>query len=316
VRVVGARSELTVTGSRDERIAQIARLQRGRVARRQLVAAGIGYSSIAWMVERHRLHPELPGVYAVGHAATAEWCRETAALLAVRDGASLSHLTAAGLWRLCPADGLIHVTVAGGASASPPGVHVHRSRCLTARDLRFHKGLPVTSPARALLDIAPLVTDRELELAFDRGVVDRVIRTADVAAVLSRAGGHPGRGRLSSLMADGTAGTTMTRSEAEERMLALVRAAELPPPEVNARVHGYEVDFLWREVGFAVEVDGFRFHSPRTAFERDRRKDRHLRRAGIDVMRVTWRQLEAEPYALVARIAEALARAGSRGQSG
>ncbi|MFL5859458.1 MAG: endonuclease domain-containing protein, partial [Solirubrobacteraceae bacterium] len=95
-------------------------------------------------------------------------------------------------------------------------------------------------------------------------------------------------------------------SGAEERVLALIRAARLPEPLVNARVGGYELDFFWPQARFALEVDGFRFHAGRAAFERDRSKDRDLRNVGIDVMRVTWRQIEREPFALVASVARGL----------
>ena len=92
--------------------------------------------------------------------------------------------------------------------------------------------------------------------------------------------------------------------------MKLIRAAELPPPEVNARVGGFEVDFLWREQRLVVEVDGFRYHSSRAAFERDRRRDAALAAAGYRVIRVTWRQLVEGPEAVVARIAAALAARG------
>ncbi len=89
-------------------------------------------------------------------------------------------------------------------------------------------------------------------------------------------------------------------------MLALVRAARLPMPDVNVRVGPIEVDFLWREERLVVEVDGFRFHSSRAAFERDRRRDAELQAGGLRVMRVTWRQLTREREATLARIARAL----------
>jgi very-short-patch-repair endonuclease len=98
----------------------------------------------------------------------------------------------------------------------------------------------------------------------------------------------------------------MTRSEAEERVLALIRAARLPEPVVNARLAGYEIDFFWPSERFALEVDGFRFHSARGAFERDRRKDNDLRRAKVTTMRTTWWQVAEESYALIADIARGL----------
>jgi very-short-patch-repair endonuclease len=90
-------------------------------------------------------------------------------------------------------------------------------------------------------------------------------------------------------------------------MLRLVRAAELPIPRVNSRLGRYEVDFLWPERRFVVEVDGFQFHSLRSRFERDRARDAALAAAGYTVVRVTWRQLADAPEAVAARIAAALA---------
>jgi very-short-patch-repair endonuclease len=98
----------------------------------------------------------------------------------------------------------------------------------------------------------------------------------------------------------------LTRSEAERRLLELIRAARLPEPEVNARIHGLEVDFLWRERNLVVEVDGYAFHSSRAAFERDRRRDAELATAGISVVRVTWRQITGEREAVAAMLARAL----------
>ena len=108
------------------------------------------------------------------------------------------------------------------------------------------------------------------------------------------------------VLLDRREGPALTRSEAEGRLLALVRAARLSRPELNVRVAGHEVDFLWREVGLVVEVDGFAFHSSREAFERDRLRDAELQAHGFTVMRVTWRQLVDTPEALVARLAAVL----------
>lgn len=294
----------------EERIAQIARFQRGRVARRQLLAAGISSSTIGWLVSRHRLIPRLRGVFAVGHDASTELAAETEALLAVRAGAALSHLTATALWGLLAAEGPVDVVVVGNRSCRIPGVRVHRSRILQDRDIRVRHGLPVVSAARALLDIAPDVSPRQLEQAFDRGIVDHLLKPAQVADVLSRAGGHKGRTRLAAVLERQMHGATMTRSEAEERVLALIRAARLPQPMVNARVAGYELDFYWPQSRFALEVDGYRFHSARGAFERDRRKDNDLRKLGVTAMRTTWWQVVEDSYALVADLAREVQPAG------
>jgi very-short-patch-repair endonuclease len=305
VRVLGVRSEVAVSGTRDERIVQVAHLQRGRVARRQLLAAGISSSAIARLVGGHRLIPVFRGVFAVGHAAHTELGDETAALLAVGDAALLGYESAARLCGLLPRnDRRIHIV---NPTRGPvlPGVRVHRSHTLTRRDVRVLNGLPLTSPARALLDVAADLSDRQLELAFDRGIVDRLFRAGDVADVVRRNRGRRGASRLHALL-DAQRPTTVTRSEAEERVPALIRGAQLPEPVINARVHGYEVDFYWPAYGLVLEVDGFRYHSTRRAFEHDRRKDNDLRAAGLNTMRVTWRQITDEPLAVVARLAQAL----------
>ena len=110
-------------------------------------------------------------------------------------------------------------------------------------------------------------------------------------------------------MLDGEVEPALTRSEAEERLLALVRAAGLPPTETNSRVGHHEVDFLWRAARLVVEVDGYAFHASRASFERDRLRDAELQAVGLRVMRVTWRQIVDEPLALVSRLAQALVAA-------
>jgi very-short-patch-repair endonuclease len=102
---------------------------------------------------------------------------------------------------------------------------------------------------------------------------------------------------------------SLTRSEAERRLLALIRAARLPPPRTNVRVGGFEVDMLWPAERLVVEIDGFAFHGGCAAFERDRRRDAQLLARGYRVLRITWRQLTREPHAVVATIAAALAAA-------
>ncbi len=100
--------------------------------------------------------------------------------------------------------------------------------------------------------------------------------------------------------------SSLTRSDAERRLLALIGQAGLKKSETNVRLLGYEVDLLWRAQRLVVEVDGHAFHAHRAAFERDRARDQVLVAAGYRVIRVTWRQLEREPLAILARIAGAL----------
>jgi very-short-patch-repair endonuclease len=106
-------------------------------------------------------------------------------------------------------------------------------------------------------------------------------------------------------------GPGITRSKAERKLVALLRAAALPAPELNARVKRDEVDFLWRKHRVAVEVDGYAYHADRRAFERDRERDGVLLADGYAVLRITWRQLITRHEAVIAKIAAALAVRGT-----
>lgn len=299
---------MRVTGHRDQRVAAIAALQRGVVSRQQLLAAGIGGEAIQGMLTRGRLWPEHQGVYSVGCPSAQPFARETAALLAVGPNAVLSHLSAAsawGLWPPRPDDAPVEVLVP--ADHVRRGIVAHRTTSLEPKEVRICQGLPATSPARTLRDIAGTVTMRELERAVDEALTRRIVRLAQFRDAVARDKGRRGGPILTALL-EHRGNSTVTRSQAEERMLELVRAANFPSPETNVHVSGYEVDFLWRPQRLIVEIDGYTYHASRSAFERDRAKDAVLAAAGYLVIRITWLQMEREPYVVVARLAQALAR--------
>lgn len=305
---------MLVAGTGDERIARIASHQRGRVSRRQLLAAGLSATQVSGRVARGQLRGRRRGVYAVGHEAPIALTQETEALLAVTVGAALSHMTAAGLWGMLAAahpttgpDTTVHLTAR--TDSRLPGITVHRRRGLTSRDLRLRHGLMLTSPAWTLLDVAGTLQPRALERAFDHLLVHRLMRPSELREVLTRVPTIAGRRQVVRLL-DREHGPQVTRSQAEERMLALVRGGELPEPEVNVHRHGWEIDFLWPEARLAVEIDGYRFHSTRPNFTRDRRKDAQLAANGVTVIRFTWDQLVDTPLAVVARISGLLAQRG------
>ena len=303
---------ITVTGGRDARIAAIAACQRGRVSRRQLLAAGLRPGQISRLAARGRLHRLHPGVYAVDHPRPVSLGPETAALLAARDGALLHGLSAARLWGLDAVPGEaddpdVHVLIGPRWARPTPGIHLHRSATIAPVDRRVRAGLPVCSPARTFLALALALDVRTLERAYDQAIVTGVLRPREVAEVLERVERHPGAPRLRELAGD-LAERGVTRSVAEQRLLELITSAGLPRPRMNVRLHGFEVDAHWPAARLVVEVDGYRFHSSRAAFERDRIRDARLREHGVEVLRVTWRQLEREPFAVIARIAAALAR--------
>jgi very-short-patch-repair endonuclease len=261
---------------------------------------------IARRLARGSLFVVHPRVFAIGHVSALPLQDETAALLAVRDGAVLSHRTAAALWGLMGAGADVHVCVEGSPSARLSSVAVHRTDHLDAADRRIHKGLPVTSPARALLESAEQVPAHVLERAVSEAAVLGLLRPGELDDVLQRGRGRRGTVLLREVLLD--ASGEISDSEAEDRMDELIRTADLPRPVRQARPLGFRVDRLWPEARLIVEVDGFRFHSQRRAWERDRDRDARLVAAGYLVIRVSRRQIVREPIRVAALIAGALVR--------
>jgi very-short-patch-repair endonuclease len=292
----------------DARIAELAAAQHGVVARAQLRAMGATDTAIAWRVRLGRLHRVRRAVYAVGHPALTPHGRRLAAVLALGPGARLSHRSAAALWDLRPsAAGWIDVTVAGSGARRSPGVRTHRVRRLRQDEVTTHHAIPVTTPARTILDIAAGLERRGLERVLDRAEELRLTDRRELEAIAGAHRGHHGAGALRRALADHVAGTTLTRSELEERMLALCRDHGLGRPRVNHWVAGFEVDFLFADHRLVVETDGWAHHRTRRAFERDRERDAALVRAGHRVLRFTHRQIAGDPPAVAATIAAALA---------
>ncbi len=261
----------------------------------------MGPGSIQGRVERGGLHRVHRGVYRVGHTAPLDFDREMAAVLACGTRALVSHASAAYLWALgTRPDGDVHVS--GPDRRGRTGIRLHRCR-LSVGDAARCRGVPVTSVARALVDMASEASSLELERAIADAFRRRLVTRTQLEREL--AGGRPGATAIRAVL-ELEKGPALTRSEAERRLLDLIRAAELPVPDHNVRVFGSEVDMFWPEQGLVVEVDGFAFHSGRDAFERDRIRDARLVAANIRVLRVTWRRLVAKPHAIVADIAQSL----------
>lgn len=289
-------------------IAWIAGRQLGLISSWQLQMLGISRAAITRRLRRGALHRVHRGVFLVGHGLQLSGAREFAAVLACGDKAFVSHRSAAVLWGLTKLAGAdVEVSVVARSCRSRDGLHVHRLTQLDARDRALKNGIPTTSPARALVDLAASAGPDELEPALAEGRAQRIVRDPELLATLDRAGNRAGVGALRALLRH-QGGPRLTRSEAERRLLRLIRAARLPEPEANVRVEGFEVDFLWPEARLIVEVDGFAFHGHRPAFERDRLRDMMLRDRGFEVIRVTWKQLVDQPLLVIAHIARALGR--------
>jgi hypothetical protein len=272
----------------DLRIAALAGRQHGVVGRRQLVALGLGEDAIERRLAAGRLHRLHRGVYAVGHTVLKIEGRWMAATLAT--GGVLSHGSAAAAWDLRPlGSGAIHVTVRGGGRRCA-GVRVHRTRTLEATT---HRGIPITTPPRTIIDLARTLQGRPLEQTLDRAEQQRLLDFAELRE-------RPIPPSLQAVLSLYTAGTTTTRSELEERFLQLCDDHGLPRPEANVVIEGIEVDFVWPDKRLIVEVDGYAYHRSPSSFELDRERDIQLQLAGWHVRRFTWSQITRRP-AWVAR---------------
>jgi very-short-patch-repair endonuclease len=288
-------------------IFRLACRQKGVVTREQLLRAGVAPEVVDYAVAEGRLVVLYRGVYQAGPVLE-PWGRELAAVLACRHGALLSHRSAAVSWGLLlpPPDGRVEVTISGALRGRYPGIHVHRARLpLSRMDRTVRHGLPVTSPARTLLDLAATASDDELQRALDVALQERILTVRAVQGLLARSRGRRGAARLAALLPV-AAEERVTRSHMERVFLQLLRRYGLPAPATNVGIRGFVVDCYWKEAGLVVELDGYRVHGTRPAFEADRRRNAALLAAGLRVLRLSWRQLDQLTEPTMVQVGQAL----------
>lgn len=294
-------------GSPDALIQEIAARQHGVVARAQLLEAGVSPGAIDHRRKNRTLRPVHRSVYRVGPIA-GPYQREMAAVLACAPDGVIGLRTAAGIFGIIAPPGPTEpVDVVGPTSLRGPatGVRVHRRRVPDPDEILRRHGIPLTAPARTLLDLASSLGSSELERAFARALRSGLVDVDSMAATLERHPRRPGCRDLRALV-EHAAGPAFTRSEAEARFFDLLRRGGVPRPRLNALVHGLEVDFYWPDREVVVEIDGFSYHSDRSSFENDRHRDALLAAHGIVVVRFTWRQIQSEPEKTLVRLAMAL----------
>jgi hypothetical protein len=291
----------------DHLVAALAGGQGGVISRQQLFDLGLSADTVDRRVKAGRLHRLHRGVYAVGHRVVSAEGRWYAAVFAAGTGAVLSHASAAAAWELRSEGGrLIEVTVNRGGRARREGLRLHRRREPPPDEVTTRSGIPITTPARTVLDLAATGLDgRPLEAVLDRAERLRLLDFAKLQQLLRRYPGRPGTPSLQATLSRYTAGTVVTRSDLEERFLALCDRFGLPRPNVNTVIEGEEVDFLWPDCALIVEVDGYAWHRSPSAFTSDRERDVQLVLAGYRVLRFTWAQVTGRPE----YVARALRRA-------
>jgi len=295
----------------DEALAELAGRQWGVVSLAQLEALGLGPRGVQHRAESGRLRRIHRGVYAIGGAALPREGRHLAAVMACGSGAVLSHTSAAVHWGLLTYDAPRPEVTAPASRAGAPGIRLHRSHSLDARDATEHRGIPTTTVAKTLLDVAAHAPMSHLEHALGQALRNELYDQRAIDDVLDR---HRGRRGTKALRRATASDPAFTRSELERRFRALCRRAGLPRPLSNVSLadldhRPHEVDFYFPAHRLVVETDGWRDHGTRIAFERDRAKDAALTATGYIVLRFTKRQIADEPETVADRVRAGCSRA-------
>ncbi len=273
----------------------------------ELLVCGLSRHAVARRVAAGHLHRVHRGVYAVGHIGLTQEGRWLAAVKACGAGALLSHHSAAMLYGVLDHDDRRpDVLVAETRGRTIQGIRVHRARSLDPIDAWRHRGIPVTTIERAILDMAATATDRTVRRVMSRAQAKRLTNARRLAAILDRTGARPGRARFARVLA---AGPPATRTELEDRVHDLILAGGFAPPDVNVALHldGRRLvpDFRWPAQRLIVEADGRRWHDDPQARADDEERQALLEQHGERLVRVTWEQAVAHATQTIARIANA-----------
>jgi very-short-patch-repair endonuclease len=292
-----------VSNTAMQRLAPIAARQEGIVTTSQLRAAGLGDEAINRWVRSGRLHPLFRTVFAFGHRAVGARARIRGAALAC-PGAVISHRSAAWLLGIGERNPLtIDLISVGQEGRKVDGIRVHKVPWPAPHELVRIYGIPCTSVARTIVDLAGTYGDEQLRETVERAATLRKLDLAAIDAALAAGPIRRGAPCLRRVLADWrpiaeTSKYATVRSLFEAKLLPLVAAADLQMPLINAPVrvveHVLEIDLLWDHERFVVEADSRRHHGIEVAFERDRKRDRELLAVGYATLRVTWRAMEHE----------------------
>jgi predicted transcriptional regulator of viral defense system len=308
-RLYGTQPDQAPTDARRERaIQELAARQHGVISLSQLKLLGLGSSGVRRRAAAGKLQRLHRGVYAIGLAPRSVEATYMAAVLACGPTAVLFHRSAADHLGLRPCSRrAVDVTAPGRAGKERSGIDVHRATGLDERDVQTVRGIPCTTVARTLLDLATTIDITALERAIEQAEKLRIFDLAAVVDVTTRARDRRRAAALRTALAAYAPEPAFTRSELEKRFLALCRAAGVPLPRTNNTANGDEIDFTWPDRRLMVETDSLRHHGTRAAFERDRRRDQQLTAAGWRVVRFTWRQVEDTPAEVAATLRALLA---------
>jgi very-short-patch-repair endonuclease len=288
----------------ERKFAELAGASHGVVTRAELLDAGITQEEIKTRLANGALVSVYRGVFRVGHAAPSLEARYLAAVKACGEGALLAGQAAAHLLHLLKrSPSLPEVLTAH--HRRPKAVMVHRCRSIDRRDATRWRGVPVTTVPRTVVDLAAVLDSPDLARAFHEGVVRHHVKPAAVEQILSRRHNWPGARDLRRVI---RGDEPVSLSKLESSFIAAVRGARLPPPETNVAVGTHYVDCRWPELRLTVELDGYRYHGTRHAWEQDREREREARARGDEFRRYTWFDVDEEPEPMLADLRALLER--------
>jgi very-short-patch-repair endonuclease len=284
--------------SAEQDIAQLASSSHGVVTRGELLEAGLTSRQIARRLRRGSLIRVHRGVYRVGHRAPNLEALYLAAVRACGERAVLSGTAAAHLW------GLLKgrpppPQVTAPSERRVDGITCRRCRDLDPRDTTIWRGVPLTAVPRTLIDLAGVLDVKALARACHEADVLHRTTPAQVEAALQRRQKSPGAAQIRRVLR-GEERVTLSRLEA--RFLSLLRANHLPLPETNKLVVGRRLDCRWPRRRLVVELDGYRYHRSRHAWEEDRRRERQVRARGDEFRRYTWGDVFEAPALMLAEL--------------
>jgi hypothetical protein len=295
-------------------VAELATSQGGVVSLDQLRDEGVTSKVAADRGRDGSLHRVHRGVYAVGHRSISRLTHLRAAVLACGEGAVISHGSAAalhGLWDYWPR--FIDVTVPVEAGRKIDGIRCRRCRYPQPEEIEVRNGLPLTTLARTLVDLAGIGDLAALRKAVGRAAIRRKLDLQAADLAIYNAKGRRGLKALELALVpyrtkDGK--PPDVRSDFETLILPELLDRGLPRPGCNAPIHvdgqRFLADFLWEGARVIVETDGRETHETPPAFQGDRRRDQVLVAAGYRVMRITWDQIHGERAAVLGRIERAV----------
>jgi very-short-patch-repair endonuclease len=275
----------------ERKLSGIANRQHGLVTRVQALRAGVSRHEIDRRLENGALIIEYRGVYRVGHRAPSLEARYLAAVLACGENALLCGLAAGHLLGLVKGRPPPPEVVAP-TQRHVPGLKTRHSRSLGQADGTTWRGIPVTTVPRTLVDLAGELGTDALARACHEAGVRHGTTPAQVDAVLARRPNAPGATKLRRIL---RGEIRVTLSTLERRFLARLRQAGLPLPQTNRPAGGRRVDCRWPAQRLTVELDGYRYHASRHAWELDRRREREARSRGDEFRRYTWSDVVEAP---------------------